>query len=688
METKIFNPKTVNPATVPEKKIQAKLEVTPPHDEYEQESDKVTDKVSRMPGNPTNNIQMLPASVDNSIASMPLEEAIKSLPNIPPDQTLLVLKRYQQFIIRRITSGEGRIRDLMSLRAESFSNYLIGGTIEVFGGTSLPSNDWAEAWQHVNAAYSTLSKQQVKKSLDSLNFAADATNRQWEQLNKYLDQTEKGADRSIFALQVMQAAGAVAATALTGGGATAIVVGAGYGAAQNLAGQATAVSIGIQSKIDWGGLAFDTLFGVLTGALGGKLGNTILKKLMGNKAVASLGRRVVSEVVSDLVSGRLSSILQTTARSLFDQLRGKENLTIEQFLELLADQLMDPKAMFLDAIMGRASKMAHKSSSKTSGKAASKSSASVSEPPTKTPVHEPIRSPTGEPTVAKPMEPVQTVEPVLTKAAKSTILEVPVANATEPGAPKPAEIVKTPITEKVAEQIKSSTIEDLTPAILKEDANIKNPSADDPKGLVPDTTKSGPRLPEAWVGEAEAKLDSSHPMELGVSEKRSEQIRSGEKNFAIDRALTFDIDEVLPVGAADIKPQRAVKRARDPYNRQLLDPNTNQRTKGLGIDVRELRENRGEQKPVSVVDNPSALITKRFSEVHELKRIFDRAVASVKEPQKLKPTELKARINKETRRIITEDTGPDAIAVRKALASLGFEHQPGRGFTMMKEPQP
>ena len=78
----------------------------------------------------------------------------------------------------------------------------------------------------------------------------------------------------------------------------------------------------------------------------------------------------------------------------------------------------------------------------------------------------------------------------------------------------------------------------------------------------------------------------------------------------------------------------------------------------------------------------------RFSEVHELKRIFDRAVASVKEPQKLTPTELKARINRETRRIITEDPGPDAAAVRAALAELGFERQAGRGFTMTKKPPP
>lgn len=568
---------------------------------------------------------------NSAIDSMPLEEAIKRLPNVPPDQALLVLQRYQQFIIRRITTGEERIRDAQSLRAESFSNYLIGGTIELFGGTTLPSDDWVSPWLHVNAAYKTVQKRQVKESLVNLNAAAEATNQRWKQLNEYFDQTEKGADRSIFALQAMQAAGAVAATALTGGGATAIVVGAGYGAAQNLAGQAAAVRIGLQSKIDWGGLAFDTLFGVLTGALGGKLGNTVLTKLMGNKAVASLGRRVVADVVSDLVSGRLSSLLQTTARALFDQLRGKEDLTVEEFLHRLADQLMDPKAMVLDAVMGRASKLAHAPSSRASRKSDSKSSATGSQSPTNIPVHEVVRPPTTEPTVTKSIKPLQTAKPMLNNAAKSAIPEVPVPNAAKPLPVKPV-----------------------------------------------GTAKSG----------SDQNVGSEPLFELNIGEKRAEQIRSGERNFSIDRALTFDIDEVLPVGAANIKPQRAVARALDPYNRQLLDPDTNQATKGLGIDVRELRENRGEQQPVSVVGNPSALITKRFSEIHELKRIFDRAVASVKEPQKLRPTKLKDRINRETRRIITKDMGTDAVAVRKALASLGFEHQPRRGFTMMKEPQP
>jgi len=325
---------------------------------------------------------------------MPLEEAIKNIPNLAPDDQLQVLKRFQEQIRTRISSGESRIQQQMALRAESFSNYLIGGTIEVFGLTSLPSDSWDGPWSHVTAAYGTIAKRQVKESLDHLVAAAKATNEHWDRLNAYLEKTEKGADRSIFVLQGLEAAGAVAATALTGGGAAAVAVGAGYAATQNLAGQITSVSIGIQSAIDWGGLAFDTLFGTLTGALGGKLGNALLKRLLTNKVAASLGRRVLAEVATDLVSGRLSSILQTAARTVFDQLRGRENLTMEQFIDRLIDQLLDPKAMFLDAIMGRASKIAHARPSKTAGT----TPPSHMEPVKSAPVREPsYAAPTPEP---------------------------------------------------------------------------------------------------------------------------------------------------------------------------------------------------------------------------------------------------------------------------------------------------
>ena len=222
--------------------------------------------------------------------------------------------------------------------------------------------------------------------------------------------------------------------------------------------------------------------------------------------------------------------------------------------------------------------------------------------------------------------------------------------------------------------------------------DLKPPKIHPSKAGEVTTPKTTPKVHEPAPKEltkpklGETELDPNHKFSLGVGKERLQQIQAGEKNFAIDRAMTFDIDEVLPVGEANIKPQRAVGRARSSYNRQLLDPNTNQRTKGLGIDMRELRANRGELKPVSVTKDPNVLVTRRFSEIEEMDRIFDRAVASVKDANKLTPTGLKAAINREIRRIITEAAGPDAVAVRKALKDIGFERVPKRGFALQKSP--
>ena len=226
------------------------------------------------------------------------------------------------------------------------------------------------------------------------------------------------------------------------------------------------------------------------------------------------------------------------------------------------------------------------------------------------------------------------------------------------------------------------------------DAPATTPAAHDVTAASNDATAKPADAPHAGpevLGEALSELglepaDSDHKLALGVGKERQQHIEEGKKNFVLDRAMTFDIDEVLPVGQKDIKPQRAVDRALSAENRQLLDPNTNQRTKGLGIDKRELPSNRTPREPVSVSKDPHALLTHRFSEIHEMKSIFDQAVASIKEPNKMKPTELKAAINRETRRIIAEGKGPDAVAVRKALDDIGFERKPGIGFALNKNP--
>lgn len=86
METKSFNPKIVNSEIVPIKRIQPKLEVNPPNDIYEKQADEVADKVSRMPANSTDSLQMQPKEDEDKKLQMKPEEEASTLQMQPEDE--------------------------------------------------------------------------------------------------------------------------------------------------------------------------------------------------------------------------------------------------------------------------------------------------------------------------------------------------------------------------------------------------------------------------------------------------------------------------------------------------------------------------------------------------------------------------------------------------------------------------
>jgi hypothetical protein len=202
------------------------------------------------------------------------------------------------------------------------------------------------------------------------------------------------------------------------------------------------------------------------------------------------------------------------------------------------------------------------------------------------------------------------------------------------------------------------------------------------------TTPAPHRLPDDFVDEAIGALDTvDNPFDLHIGDARRQAIQAGERDFALDRPVGFDVDEPLPVGARDIRVQRAYDRALDPHNRQLLDSATNRSSKYLGLSEDAVARHRTHLPPVSVVSEPSAVFTRRFDEVTELQQVFDDAVARVGNARSLSPTELKNRINGNARRIIGEGLSPAGVRVRDALRSLGFEYVPNRGLVAVR-PQP
>jgi hypothetical protein len=173
---------------------------------------------------------------------------------------------------------------------------------------------------------------------------------------------------------------------------------------------------------------------------------------------------------------------------------------------------------------------------------------------------------------------------------------------------------------------------------------------------------------------------SEHPFTLNIGEKRAQKIQTGEKDFTLDAPIAFDVDEPLAVGAEGLKPQRAVDRARDPHNRQLLDPQTNRTTKHLRENPGDVARHRQKLDEVSLLDDPNAVFTRRFDEVTELHAVFRQAEARVRNPGSLRPTGLKNAINKNIREIIRDGSTPEGRIVRETLQRLGFEYVENRGF--------
>jgi hypothetical protein len=191
-------------------------------------------------------------------------------------------------------------------------------------------------------------------------------------------------------------------------------------------------------------------------------------------------------------------------------------------------------------------------------------------------------------------------------------------------------------------------------------------------------------VPAGVVDEANAALDADNPFTLDISAKRAAEVAAGTRDFTLETALGFDIDEPLPVGDLGIKREEAVARALDPHNRTLLDSPTNRRTKHLRTSPDAAAKHRGQLESVSVDDDPVVILTRRFSEVVELRQVFDEAVGRVRNIQELGATAIKARVNANIRDIIQNGRSPAGLKVRDALHQLGFEFVSGRGIVAVR----
>ncbi len=275
--------------------------------------------------------------------------------NLPREEALKVLRIFLRRVGGYIEAGEYGHDDLINARKEQ---RIVGAVSSFFGGRTIPPREiWNQPRKSLAVAQQAVDEGLIDEATRWLQTSAKEARDCHLQVIEYREGSISGAERAEFALEVVQVAAAATVTIGTGGTAG-VFVGAGYGALQNVARQGSELYLGLRDRIDWAGITFDALFGLVTGYLGGKLGNYAFARLLKQPEVAALGQKVLAHTVSDLISGRISSILQTAGRTVFDSWRGQSDITVEQFMQLLLDQLFDPKGAFLDIILGHAQRIA------------------------------------------------------------------------------------------------------------------------------------------------------------------------------------------------------------------------------------------------------------------------------------------------------------------------------------------
>ncbi len=267
------------------------------------------------------------------------------------EEALEALRGFRRQVLGLVEGGREGHRYMVRLREEQ---YVVGFVSDVLGRVSLPGMEiWQAPLSALALADAALAEGDVTAGARLLKTAAAGWREAQDQVAAYTEGTVTGAGRAEVVLEVTAVVGGVAASLVTGGAVSGLLVGTAYAATQTAARQASELSLGLRDRIDWAGVTFDALFSLVTSKLGGKLGEGILKRLLARPEVASLGRRALTEAVSELLSGQAIASLHMAARTVFDNLRGAgAPVTVEQFIDQLGAHLTDPKSMFFDLLLG------------------------------------------------------------------------------------------------------------------------------------------------------------------------------------------------------------------------------------------------------------------------------------------------------------------------------------------------
>ncbi|GIK33182.1 MAG: hypothetical protein BroJett009_21740 [Armatimonadota bacterium] len=268
---------------------------------------------------------------------------------------LVALRNSYRFLRGQIEAGAESHDDYRRMRDH---HWFTGGVSDLLSGARMPSLDiWLVPAYWIRIAHSALVARNVPQSFRALAQAQHHLRQCQRRIYEYREGTISGAERAVYGLEIVRDVSAITvgviATVVTGG-ATATVIGVGYAGVQQVAQQGTEVSLGLRDRIDWAGIAFDALIGLIIGRFMGRLGNRFAARFLQNPAVAHWGRvAVVRGFQYIVIQGRGQAIFQRIARNIYDHARGsREAMTVGQMIDAIIRDLSDPRNYFYDLLSG------------------------------------------------------------------------------------------------------------------------------------------------------------------------------------------------------------------------------------------------------------------------------------------------------------------------------------------------
>jgi predicted nucleic acid-binding Zn-ribbon protein len=237
----------------------------------------------------------------------------------------------------RAEANEGWYRDLKAVRDEFV---IIGAIVNAIGGADLDSIAGPLGAQKpaLDAAAQTITAD-IKSAEDAYRKAVDAVNATSKAISAYMDAIDKGGNRTITALQVVEvtcfaigAAAGAAVLAPAGAGLLATAganaaAGAGFGALQSLAesGAHNLIMSGEQA-ISPGDIVTNAALAALTYGVGSAVGSVAsnVGGLVVGKFMLKYGiKEVAKDLITEAVKGSLNNAAQTAANQSPDLIRGR-----------------------------------------------------------------------------------------------------------------------------------------------------------------------------------------------------------------------------------------------------------------------------------------------------------------------------------------------------------------------------